>query len=109
MFCRHLLYCCKISLTMDKVQDGYKVAEIDFVVPNLQTAERIFLKGMGLKVGCRDVNGITFYLNKDTLLSCWLPKKGVGIWGRRIRLFTSTPKVLQIAKKLENGEDMVDL
>ena len=63
----------------------------------------------GLKIEHRGKSAITFQLNGETILACWLPKKGTGIWGRWIRLRVSTKKLLQIANKLQNGPDKVDL
>lgn len=91
------------------MQDKYSVKEIDFVVPDFETARRIFEHAMGLRVKhCGDTN-ISFELNPYTNLICWLPKFGTGLWGRRIRINASDEDIVNTAYLLINGIDRVDL
>jgi hypothetical protein len=94
---------------MKEVLALFTVAEVDFIVPDFNTAERIFVKGMELKCEYKGKLSMVFQLNKDTRLNCWLPKKGTGIWGRWVYLRTSTHRLLKTAERLKNGPDLVYL
>ena len=85
------------------------VREIDFVIPDFDTAKRVFQQGMQLKLEYEGTQALFFRLNNETRLQCWLPRPRTGIWGKRIRLYCPTEKILYAAKKLASGPDRVDL
>ncbi len=87
----------------------YRIEEIEFVVPDLETAERIFMRAMGLKIKYKGEISIQFILNEDTILLCSLPRKGIGLKGFDIDLFAPTQTILEVAEKLKNGPDDLDL
>ena len=88
---------------MSASQEQFSVREIDFLAPDIETAEHLFGKVMGLKTYLKGKSHIIFYLNNTTRLNCknmQILRQRQWVWSK-IDLRTSTKKLLDLAKKLE--------
>lgn len=85
--------------------------EVEFTVLDFDTAERIFLKGLGLKLIYSGKSYMQFFLNNQTTIRCWTTKKFSEslFLGSTIHLLAPTELILSAAKKLRNGPDKVRL
>lgn len=71
------------------------------VVNNFNIAKRIFQDAFGFSVLREDEGIITFDLNGETELQCWLPKEGTGAFGRWVHLYAPTEKLFAVHQKLK--------
>src|SRR6266545_2376418 len=87
----------------------YRIQDVHFVVPDWETAIRIFEKSLNLQLRHKSSLRHSYFLNSETILYVQLFQPRRGIWGTSLSLIAPTEKILEIEKRLKDGPDEVRL
>lgn len=91
--------------------DQIFVSRIQFSVPDFNTADLLFHKGLQLNPAGQSTHFSSYWLNDNTILECWTPEpdKKTGLWGRTLELSTSKKTITSFAKMLQENKWQGDI